>query len=60
MRYIQFPVLSSSGIEKTPADPSALMMEGRVHKHTVYENLLQVLQTIFPSFDRRQYSGYLL
>jgi hypothetical protein len=46
---------------RRPCRPfSTVMMEGRVHKHTVYENLLWVLQTIFPSFDRRQYSGYLL
>lgn len=39
---------------------SAVVLEGRVHKHTQYENLLWVLQTLFHSFDRRQYAGYLL
>jgi hypothetical protein len=39
---------------------SAVELEGRVHKHTEYENLLWVLQIIFHSFDRKQYYGYLL
>jgi hypothetical protein len=46
---------------KVPCRPfSTVVLEGRVHKHIEYENLLWVLQTIFHSFDRRQYAGYLL
>jgi len=60
MRYAHFLFLQAVAYRRPCRTFSALVLEGRVHKHTEYENLLWVLQIIFHSSDRRQYSGYLL